>query len=203
LLEDAGIQLVNRRSHVTPISGGVSEFLKNTATYRYYFKSTRLNRPLTLLECTMKRSANISDVTLDDRLCVALYTASRAMTARYRPILAELSLTYPQYLVMVALWENAPLTISEVGDRLNLESSTLSPLVKRLESMGLLKRRRNPNDERSVTLELTKQGDAMRLRADDVPHQISAAVGLSEAKQRELVGQLRKLANELEISYND
>ena len=104
---------------------------------------------------------------------------------------------------MVALWENAPLTISEVGDRLNLESSTLSPLVKRLESMGLLKRRRNPNDERSVTLELTKQGDAMRLRADGVPHQISAAVGLSEAKQRELVGQLRKLANELEISYND
>ena len=151
----------------------------------------------------MKRSTNISDITLDDRLCVALYTASRAMTARYRPILAELSLTYPQYLVMVALWENAPLTISEVGDRLNLESSTLSPLVKRLESMGLLKRRRNPNDERSVTLELTKQGDAMRLRADGVPHQISAAVGLSEAKQRELVGQLRKLANELEISYND
>jgi len=151
----------------------------------------------------MKRSTNISDITLDDRLCVALYTASRAMTARYRPILAELSLTYPQYLVMVALWENAALTISEVGDRLNLESSTLSPLVKRLESMGLLKRRRNPNDERSVTLELTKQGDAMRLRADGVPHQISAAVGLSEAKQRELVVQLRKLANELEISYND
>lgn len=151
----------------------------------------------------MKKNQVTSDLTLDDRLCVALYTASRAMTARYRPILAELSLTYPQYLVMVALWEKAPLTISEVGDQLNLESSTLSPLVKRLESMSLLKRKRNPSDERSVTLELTKQGDAMRLRANEVPRKISTAVGLSDAKQRELVAQLRKLANELEISYID
>ncbi len=151
----------------------------------------------------MKINPQTSDLTLDDRLCVALYTASRAMTARYRPILAELSLTYPQYLVMVALWESAPITIGEVGDRLSLESSTLSPLVKRLESMNLLKRRRNPEDERSVTLELTKHGDAMRVRAESVPHQISTAIGLSESKQRELVAQLRKLANELEISYND
>lgn len=92
---------------------------------------------------------------LDDQLCFALYAASRAVTARYRPLLDELGLTYPQYLVMLVLWDRDGSTVSDLGKALQLESSTLSPLLKRLEAAGLLRRERRPDDERSVALYLT------------------------------------------------
>ncbi len=102
---------------------------------------------------------------LDDRLCLALYTASRAMTARYRPLLDDLGLTYPQYLVLVLLWEEGPRSVGQVGSRLSLESSTLSPLLKRLEAIGLLTRRRDPRDERAVTVGSRRRAGAGGPRA--------------------------------------
>ena len=91
---------------------------------------------------------DVAAIRLDERLCLALYTASRSMTARYRVALEDLGLTYPQYLVMVVLWEHQTVTMAELGERLHLDSGTLSPLVKRLETDGLVTRRRRAEDER-------------------------------------------------------
>jgi len=148
----------------------------------------------------MKKEKSGDEVLLDDRLCLALYAASRAMTARYRPILSRLSLTYPQYLVMVFLWELGPATLGDIGERLHLESSTLSPMLKRLEALDLVTRKRNPEDERSVTVDLTAKGRALKSRAVEIPAEISKAVGLSDSEQGQLVIELRALANELNAS---
>jgi len=137
---------------------------------------------------------------LDERLCLALYTASRAMTARYRPLLSALGLTYPQYLVMVLLWEQGACSVGQVGVRLSLESSTLSPLLKRLEAMGLVTRARDAHDERSVMVGLTNEGSALKRRAPGVTAEICAATGLPLHEQARLVGELRELAVQLQAS---
>ncbi|OIJ62781.1 MarR family transcriptional regulator [Streptomyces mangrovisoli] len=116
---------------------------------------------------------------LQDQLCFALYAASRAVTARYRPLLDALGLTYPQYLVMLVLWERDAVSVREVGAALQLESSTLSPLLKRLEASGLLSRERRADDERSVAIRLTEAGAALRERARAVPCAIGDAMGLT------------------------
>lgn len=114
---------------------------------------------------------------LDDQLCFALYAASRAMTARYRPVLDEIGLTYPQYLVMIVLWDQGPCTVSRLGARLRLDSGTLSPLLKRLEARGVIARTRRTDDERSVDVTLTDAGVALQERAEKVPGQISRLLG--------------------------
>ncbi|BCL12932.1 putative transcriptional regulator, MarR family protein [Micromonospora sagamiensis] len=121
------------------------------------------------------------DLVLRRQVCFALYTASRAVTDVYRPILDELGLTYPQYLVLLVLWERgeAAPTVSELGADLRLDSGTLSPLLKRLEGAGLLVRRRAARDERRVEIELTAAGRALRDRACDVPHRVAASTGLT------------------------
>lgn len=139
-------------------------------------------------------------VTLDERLCLALYTASRAMTSRYRPLLVELGLTYPQYLVMVLLWEEGDASVGQVGARLDLESSTLSPLLKRLQAMGLVTRTRASRDERSVTVGLTDAGRTLEARAAHVPAAICDATALGPLDQAALVAQLRTLAVDLGAS---
>ncbi|GAA4417595.1 MarR family winged helix-turn-helix transcriptional regulator [Actinokineospora soli] len=106
---------------------------------------------------------------LEQQLCFALYSASRAVTARYRPLLDELGLTYPQYLVLLALYERDGRTVKELGEELRLDSGTLSPLLKRMASAGLLRRTRSADDERSVRVELTDDGTALRARIADVP----------------------------------
>lgn len=135
---------------------------------------------------------------LDDELCVALYLASRAMTATYRPVLDDLGLTYPQYLVLRMLWEDGSCSIGQIGQRLRLESNTLSPLIKRLEMLELVTRRRRTDDERAVDVELTRQGRAMRRRAADVPAQICEATGLDAGARARLVRKLRRLTADLE-----
>ena len=136
---------------------------------------------------------------LDDELCLALYQASRAMTATYRPLLDELGLTYPQYLVLRLLWETAGSAgIGEIGQRLQLESNTLSPLVKRLEQAGLVTRVRREDDERAVRVVLTRQGRAMQRRAGHIPTQVCRATGLDDANRGRLVRKLRKLTADLE-----
>ncbi|WP_019868871.1 MarR family winged helix-turn-helix transcriptional regulator [Salinispora oceanensis] len=122
------------------------------------------------------------DLVLRRQVCFALYTASRAMADVYRPILAGFGLTYPQYLVLLVLWEGEqeqPPTVSGLGARLQLDSGTLSPLLKRLEAAGLVVRRRSPADERRVAVELTPAGRALRGRMVDVPRQLAQATGLS------------------------
>ena len=121
------------------------------------------------------------DLLLRRQVCFALYAASRALTDVYRPILDEFGLTYPQYLVLLVLWErpdDAP-TVSELGGELRLDSGTLSPLLKRLETAGLVVRRRSARDERRVEVGLTEQGRALREQLCDVPLRVAQATGLS------------------------
>lgn len=125
-------------------------------------------------------SAVTDDLLLRRQVCFALYAASRALTDVYRPILDEFGLTYPQYLVLLVLWErpdDAP-TVSELGAELRLDSGTLSPLLKRLEGAGLVVRRRSARDERRVEVGLTEQGRALREQLCDVPLRIALATGL-------------------------
>ena len=129
---------------------------------------------------------------LDDQLCFALYAASRAVTARYRPLLDELGLTYPQYLVMLVLWEQDSISVRDLGTALQLESSTLSPLLKRLEAGGLLRRERRRDDERSVAIRLTDSGARLEERARTVPVAIGEAMGLSP-EQHTMAKQLLRL----------
>ncbi|WCN79950.1 MarR family winged helix-turn-helix transcriptional regulator [Micromonospora sp. LH3U1] len=120
------------------------------------------------------------DLLLRRQVCFALYAASRALTDVYRPILDEVGLTYPQYLALLVLWErpdDAP-TVSELGGELRLDSGTLSPLLKRLETAGLVVRRRSARDERRVEVGLTEQGRALREQLCDVPLRIAQATGL-------------------------
>ncbi|MDG4667197.1 MarR family transcriptional regulator [Mycobacterium sp. 236(2023)] len=121
---------------------------------------------------------------LDEQLCFALYSASRAVTAAYRPLLDEVGLTYPQYLVLLVLWEDEPCTVGHLGERLHLDSGTLSPLLKRLESAGLVQRRRSATDERRVDITLTPEGRALEDRAACIPDRLlgsneSAAIELA------------------------
>ncbi|MDR9848119.1 MarR family transcriptional regulator [Herbaspirillum huttiense F1] len=110
---------------------------------------------------------------LDNQLCFAMYSASLAMTKAYKKILAPLEITYPQYLVMLVLWEKDGVTVSELGTRLFLDSGTLTPLLKRMESMGLLHRNRDADDERRVVVSLSDGGRALREKAKAVPQQMS------------------------------
>ena len=115
---------------------------------------------------------------LDRQVCFALAAASRTVIGLYRPVLEPLGLTHPQYLVMLALWERSPRTVRDLGETLSLEPATLSPLLKRLETAGLLTRARRTDDERALDVELTPAGRALRSRALAVPGKIVARLGL-------------------------
>ena len=127
---------------------------------------------------------------LEDQLCFALYAASRAMTARYRPLLDAIGLTYPQYLVMMLLWEEDNQTVGQLGSRLSLDSGTLSPLLKRLTTAGLVTRHRRVEDERSVAIALTDAGRALREKADAISEDIICALDLDRAEFADLKAKL-------------
>ncbi|AYR25276.1 MarR family winged helix-turn-helix transcriptional regulator [Herbaspirillum rubrisubalbicans] len=129
---------------------------------------------------------------LDNQLCFAMYSASLAMTKAYKKILAPLEITYPQYLVMLVLWERDDVTVSELGSRLFLDSGTLTPLLKRMESMGLLHRKRDAGDERRVVVSLSDAGRALRQQARTVPQQMSCMLPALE-QVRQLVGELKQV----------
>jgi DNA-binding MarR family transcriptional regulator len=137
---------------------------------------------------------------LDAQLCFDLYAASRAVTTAYRSLLADLGLTYPQYLVMLVLWERGSCTVRELGDVLHLDSGTLSPLLKRLMAAGLLRRERRTDDERSVRAVLTDEGQALRARAEAVPPAIGAAMALEPSEFATLRRMLRQLAQNVSTS---
>ncbi|NHC47325.1 MarR family winged helix-turn-helix transcriptional regulator [Motilibacter aurantiacus] len=131
---------------------------------------------------------------LDELLCFGLYAASRAVTAVYRPLLEPLGLTYPQYLVMVLLWQRGSATVREVLEGLQLDYGTVSPLLKRLEARGLLRRERRADDERGVSVVLTEEGQALRARAAAVPSAIRRAMGLREDEVPAVHEVLRRIA---------
>jgi len=141
-----------------------------------------------------KQPADPDDATkLDDFLCFAIYSANLAMNRLNKPVLDELGLTYPQYIVLVALYEQDDQTVSGLGDKLFLDSSTLTPLLKRMESMGHLTRQRNPEDEREVRLRLTTQGRSVREKVALARGELLQATGLGAADFRALRQELVKL----------
>ena len=127
---------------------------------------------------------------LEDQLCFALYAASRAMTARYRPLLDAINLTYPQYLVMMLLWEEDNQTVGQLGARLSLDSGTLSPLLKRLTTAGLVTRHRRVEDERSVAIALTDDGRALRDKATAISEEIICALDMDRDEFADLKAKL-------------
>ncbi|MDR6626321.1 MarR family transcriptional regulator [Caulobacter segnis] len=131
---------------------------------------------------------------LDNQLCFALYGAANRMTRLYRPILDALGLTYPQYLAMLVLWEQSPRTVGALGDALDLDSSTLTPLLKRLEASGLVERHRDPGDERRVIVALTEKGQALREQAVSVPEKLFCALDLPLEALTTLRERLKTLA---------
>jgi MarR family transcriptional regulator, organic hydroperoxide resistance regulator len=134
---------------------------------------------------------------LDNQLCFALYSTSLAMTKLYKPLLEELGLTYPQYLAMLVLWERDGLMVSELGERLFLDSGTLTPLLKRLESAGLIARIRAVEDERRVHITLTAEGRKLKARAQKIPGCIRSASQCSIGELMQLKQQLRDLRTQL------
>ncbi len=137
---------------------------------------------------------------LDHQLCFALYASSLAMTKLYKPLLEPLQLTYPQYLVMLVLWEHDGLSVSQLGDRLALDSGTLTPLLKRLEAQGRVQRLRDAADERRVLLQLTPAGRALKSSAAAVPVAVAQASGCSLDELAELTIRLQALRQRLTAS---
>ena len=130
---------------------------------------------------------------LVDQLCFDLYAASRAVTAAYRPVLAELGLTYPQYLVLIVLWEQDSCTMRELADALQLDHGTLTPLLRRMEDAGLVTRSRDPRDERFVVITLTEEGSALRVHATRIHCGMKDALALDEQEFADLQHILRTL----------
>ncbi|MFH9401497.1 MarR family winged helix-turn-helix transcriptional regulator [Streptomyces sp. NPDC017638] len=137
---------------------------------------------------------------LDRQICFSLHAASRAFNGVYRVLLGDLGLTYPQYLVMLVLWEQGDLPVKRLGEQLRLDSGTLSPLVKRLEGAGLVRRERSAEDERSVLVRLTGEGAALRERAVEVPRRIMSATGFDPAEIGELRERLDRLTAALDAA---
>ncbi len=137
---------------------------------------------------------------LDNQLCFALYAASGLVTRAYRPLLEPLGLTYPQYLAMLALWEQAPRTVKALGRALDLDSGTLTPLLKRLEAAGFVTRTRDAQDERRVQIALTQAGEALREKAAEVPVALACQLQLPLDEIAELRTTLQDLARKMKAA---
>jgi len=144
--------------------------------------------------------ANDEMLRLDNQLCFAVYSASLAMTRLYKPLLDRLGLTYPQYLVMLALWEQDGLMVSELGERLSLDSGTLTPLLKRIEAAGLVARVRDVADERRVHIMLTAAGRRLKAKAAPVPACLMAATQCSLDELADLTRRLQSLRDRVKAA---
>src|SRR5690348_11420553 len=145
----------------------------------------------------MAKSAGDLPLLLANQLCFAVYSTAHAFNRFYKPLLDKLGLTYPQYLVMLVLWEEDGLPVKEIGERLFLDSGTLTPLLKRLETAGVLKRTRSKEDERQVIVALTAQGEALKERARSLPLSILAASQCSVAELTALKSEIVSLREKL------
>ena len=168
------------------------------------FEATALQRMTDVIakmrKADNKRGASRDRETLpalNDFICFAIYSANHAMNRVYKPLLDQLDLTYPQYIAMTVLWEQDEQTVGEICEKLFLESSTVTPLLKRLEKMKLLERRRDAGDERQVRISLTSEGRALQKKAGEIPGCILAASGLSEKALITLQDQIAGLRENL------
>jgi DNA-binding MarR family transcriptional regulator len=134
---------------------------------------------------------------LDNQLCFAIYACSRKMTRIYRPLLNQLNITYPQYLVLMVLWEKKQQTVTELGERLFLDSGTLTPLLKRMERNGLAHRIRSDEDERKVFVRLTEKAKALKKKAYAIPEKMFCHSGLNMEEFSQLKGDLEKLLSKI------
>lgn len=141
-----------------------------------------------------------SALALDSQLCFAFYSVSHAFSRAYRQFLDPLGLTYPQYVALLVLWEQDGLTVKDIGERLFLDSGTLTPLLKRLENAGLIRRSRDKKDERQVRIVLTEAGRSLREKAKDIPQNVGCVLGLSFDEARSLIQQIGQLRGKLHAS---
>lgn len=132
---------------------------------------------------------------LNEHLCFSLYACSRAISRMYRPLLEQMGITYPQYLVLLSLWEGSEKTVKELGEQLDLDSGTLTPLLKRMEANELIRRVRSKEDERVVTVMLTERGVALKAEADCIPSALLTASGMSIEEVAELNKTIKELAD--------
>lgn len=135
---------------------------------------------------------------LDNQLCFPLYAASRLITRLYQPLLEPLGLTYPQYIVLLILWEDAPCTVSHIGKRAQLATNTMTPLLKRLELMGMVERTRNLDDERVVTISVTRKGKRLKQKCACIPEKMFASAGYPLEEGIKLKQQLDALLKHLQ-----
>lgn len=135
---------------------------------------------------------------LENQLCFAIYACSREITRLYRPILDELGLTYPQFLTLTVLWEHERMSVKEISELLFLDSGTLTPMLKRMEMMGLLKRNRAVDDERKVLIELTEKGKGLRENALQLPERCIPHFGLSKDEYLELLTKINQMMDNLQ-----
>ena len=152
---------------------------------------------------TKPAAGPVSLLQLDNQLCFAVYGAAQAFTATYKPLLEPLGLTYPQYLAMLVLWEADDLTVTAIGERLGLDSGTLTPLLKRLEAAHLVRRTRSSEDERRVLIALTGQGQALREKAKTIPPAILSASGCSIVELSSLRKSLVALREQLNAAVGE
>ena len=134
---------------------------------------------------------------LENQLCFPLYAASRLVTKCYQPFLEEFDLTYPQYLVLLILWETDSVNLKVISDKLHLQTNTITPLLKRMEDAGLIDRTRSPEDERSMIISLTKNGEELKLKASKIPGLLKSNIGISLDEAHQLHGLLYKLIGHL------
>ena len=160
--------------------------------------------PPTAKRSTVRRLPAAADhwLALDQQLCFALYAASLAMTKAYKPLLAPLGLTYPQYLVMLVLWEGDGISVSTLGERLTLDSGTLTPLLKRLALLGLLLRQRDTADERRVLLQLSPAGRQLKRQAQAIPQAVACATAWDLQQIQRLSAQLTTLRQQLNTTLS-
>lgn len=134
---------------------------------------------------------------LENQLCFPLYACSKEVVRLYKPFLDEIGLTYTQYIAMMVLWENNEITIKQLGDRLYLDSGTITPLIKKMEAQGLVKRTRSASDERSVIVTLTQEGRLLREKAADIPSKLVSCIPLNTEEATTLYTLLYKILNAL------
>jgi len=142
----------------------------------------------------------MDNLKLENQLCFPLYALSRQITNLYRPLLEELALTYPQYLVMLLLWQHTQLSVKEIGTRLWLDSGTLTPLLKRLEQKGLIERKRDKQDERMVQILITDSGKELQTKAEKVPVALSQSLPITREKGLQLVNKLNSVLKQLSVN---
>ncbi len=147
-----------------------------------------------------RQTAGNDNLDLEAQLCFALYSATLALGKAYAPILAELRLTYPQYIVMLVLWQQDGLTVRALGEQLHLNSGTLTPMLKRMEQAGLVRRARDKQDERLVRTELTEAGRDLRTRALHVPCRIAEVMGLPIERLMQIKDDLQEIRQSLEAA---